>query len=100
MSLRPALTLLLLVASLLPAQAPRKAAPAEAPLAPVGKSKLKPVDINHATKNELQFMLKIDEALAAKIIANRPYKTKADLVTKNVMPLAQYQGLRKQVAAK
>lgn len=63
------------------------------------KGKLKPVDINHATKNELSFMLGIDEALAAKIVANRPYKTKADLVVKKVFSMELYQKLRKKVMA-
>jgi DNA uptake protein ComE-like DNA-binding protein len=63
------------------------------------KGKLKPVDINHAHKNELSFMLGIDEALAAKIVANRPYKTKADLVVKKVFSMALYQQLRKKVMA-
>jgi DNA uptake protein ComE-like DNA-binding protein len=64
------------------------------------KGKLKPVDINHATKEELSFMLNIDVALAAKIVANRPYKTKADLVVNKVFTMEQYQQFRKQVAAK
>lgn len=63
-----------------------------------GKSSLKPVALNSATKNEIGFMLKIPEALAAKIVAGRPYKVKADLVTKGVLTLEQYKALKDKVA--
>ncbi|HLP31435.1 MAG TPA: helix-hairpin-helix domain-containing protein [Geothrix sp.] len=99
-----------------PAPAPN-AAPAKAPEAsakpaaakakakasavePRTKGKLKPVDINHADPNEISFMLGIDAALAAKVVANRPYKTKAELVVKNVFTMELYQKLKNRVAAK
>lgn len=76
--------------------APKVKAPAVEPRA---KGKLKPVDINHAHPNEISFMLGIDAALAAKVVANRPYKTKADLVVKNVFTMELYQKLKSKVAA-
>lgn len=84
--------------------AAKPAAPAPKAKAPVveprTKGKLKPVDINHAHPNEISFMLGIDAALAAKVVANRPYKTKADLVTKNVFTMELYQKLKTKVAAR
>lgn len=83
-----------------PSKAQAPAAKSKAtPVEPRTKGKLKPVDINHASKNELSFMLGIDEALAAKIVANRPYKSKADLVVKQVFTMELFQKLRKQVIA-
>ena len=79
------------------APTPKTKAPA---VEPRTKGKLKPVDINHAHPNEISFMLGIDAALAAKVVANRPYKTKADLVTKNVFTMELYQKLKTRVAAK
>lgn len=62
------------------------------------KGKLKPVALNSATKNEIGFMLKIDSALAAKIVAGRPYHTKAELVTKGIISMEQYKTLKDKVA--
>lgn len=78
----------------------KPAASAKAPaVEPRTKGKLKPVDINHAHPNEISFMLGIDAALAAKVVANRPYKTKAELVVKNVFTMELYQKLKTRVAA-
>jgi len=106
-TLRPAAGLLaLILGSSLAAQAPAEPKPAAkagkakttAP-EPRTKGKLKPVDINHAHPNEIAFMLGIDAALAAKVVANRPYKTKADLVVKKVFTQELFEKLRKQVIA-
>jgi DNA uptake protein ComE-like DNA-binding protein len=61
------------------------------------EARARAVDVNHATKEELQKLPGITEALAAAIIAKRPYRTKADLVVKNAIPMDLYQTLRKQV---
>lgn len=58
------------------------------------------VDINHANKAELMKLPGVTDAYAAEIIAKRPYKVKADLVVKSVIPFALYQSLRRKVAAK
>ena len=86
-----------------PAARPKPAAPAAKPAAPSkatpAKGKLKPVDINHATKEQISFMLGVDVGLASRIVANRPYRTKADLVVKKVLSMEQFQALRKRVIA-
>lgn len=57
------------------------------------------VDLNAASKDELARLPGVDAALAAKIIANRPYLTKTELVTKGVMPAGPFASLRHQVVA-
>ncbi|BDU68211.1 hypothetical protein GETHOR_03120 [Geothrix oryzae] len=77
---------------------------ARAPKAPAAglrtKGKLKPVDINGAAKNELSFMLGIPEELAAKIIAGRPYHSKAHLLTRNIVSPEVYARIKDKVVAK
>jgi DNA uptake protein ComE-like DNA-binding protein len=60
----------------------------------------KAVDINRATTDQLKKLPGITDAYAEAIIKNRPYHSKADLVTKNILPMGLFQTLRKQVAAK
>jgi len=57
------------------------------------------VDINSASRKELKTLPGIGDAEAAKIIANRPYMTKSDLVAKNVLPLGPYLSLKTKVIA-
>jgi competence protein ComEA len=57
------------------------------------------VDINSASRKELKTLPGIGDAEAAKIIANRPYMTKSDLVAKNVLPLGPYLSLKSKVIA-
>jgi predicted DNA-binding helix-hairpin-helix protein len=72
------------------AQAADEAKPATAqpakpqPKASAPAKKPKPVDINSATAEQLKKVPGVDEALAEKIIKNRPYPTRAYLVTKEV----------------
>lgn len=63
-------------------------------------AKIKLVDVNSATKEELKKLPGISEAEADKIIAGRPYLTKAHLQTHNIISPEVYQGLRKLVIAK
>lgn len=67
-----------------------------------GKAKTagKWVDINSASKAELKSLPRIDDALAEKIIAGRPYKSKAFLITNKIIPPGAYQAIRDQVIAK
>ena len=63
-------------------------------------AKIKLVDINGATKAELKKLPGITDAEADKIIAGRPYLTKAELVTNNVVSSAVYANVRTRVIAK
>jgi competence protein ComEA len=58
------------------------------------------IDINRASKAELKTLQGVDEVLAAKIIAGRPYLSKANLVTHNILPAGLYMQLKQQIIAK
>jgi DNA uptake protein ComE-like DNA-binding protein len=60
---------------------------------------VKRVDINSASRKELKTLPGIGDVEAAKIIANRPYLTKTELVTKQVLPIGPYLSLKNQVVA-
>jgi DNA uptake protein ComE-like DNA-binding protein len=78
---------------------------ASAALAPHGhasapaakKPAAKPIDLNNATKAQLQTLTGIGEAEADKIIASRPYSSKADIVTKAGLPAGVYVAIRRQI---
>jgi competence protein ComEA len=57
------------------------------------------VDINSAGRKELMTLPGIGAAEADKIIANRPYLTKTELVTKQVLPTGPYMSLKNKVVA-
>ena len=86
------------------APAPKAAAPAPAqktaPAKPTAKPAAALVDINSATKEQLMALPGIGDALAAKIIAGRPYKTKAELKSKKVIPAATYAKISSKIIAK
>ena len=62
--------------------------------------KIKPVDINSASKAELKKLPGVDDAKADKIIAGRPYLSKAHLVTHHIIPLGEYIVLSKLIIAR
>jgi len=63
-------------------------------------AKVKLVNINGASKEELMKLPNVSEADAAKIIAGRPYGSKAWLVSHKILSEGTYYGLKGLVIAK
>ena len=63
-------------------------------------TKVKLVDINSASKAELKTLPHIGDSEADKIIAGRPYLSKAHLLTHNIVSREIYDGLKSKVIAK
>lgn len=110
-----------------PSKATPKAAPKPSPQAPAtSKSALKPevaaqsnvrsqmisqrkklepkykgpkTDLNGAPKEALMKLPEVTAALADKIIAGRPYLTKAHLITHDVIPYAVYDKIKDRIVA-
>jgi DNA uptake protein ComE-like DNA-binding protein len=57
------------------------------------------LDINTATADQLKALPGIDAATAQKIIAERPYHGKNDLVSKNIITKTEYDSIKDQIIA-
>jgi competence protein ComEA len=73
---------------------------------PAAKSEMKsdakkaPLDLNSASEADLKMLPGIGDAYAKKIVENRPYARKDELVKKKVLPAATYDKIKGQVVAK
>jgi DNA uptake protein ComE-like DNA-binding protein len=80
------------------------AAWAQAPKVPSAKDAksmaTQALDLNTASEAELKAIPGIGDAYAKKIVENRPYKRKDELVQKKVVPQATYDKIKDLVVAK
>ncbi len=92
-------------------QTPAVTAPApatSAPSAPAAAARSAPqatpqaalLDINTATKDELDKLPGIGAARAEAIIKGRPYKAKNELVDKKIIPETAYEGIKERIVAR
>ena len=91
-----ALFALSLISAMAGAQTAKK--PAKATTAAAANADL--LDINSATKEQLEALPGIGAAYSQKIIDGRPYAKKTDLLRKKVVPQATYTKIKDKIIAK
>lgn len=80
--------------------APSTMAPAAKPAPAATAPKAALVDINSATKAELDALPQIGAARSEAIIKGRPYKGKDDLINKKIIPQNAYDAIKDKIIAK
>jgi len=78
------------------AQGPAKAKDAKAAVTKTGPL----LDINSASVDQLKNLPGIGDAYSKKIVDNRPYSGKDDLVNKNIIPQATYDKIKDMIIAR
>ncbi len=82
------------------AAAPQAATKAAPKAAAAASAKTELLDINTAAANELDKLPGIGPAYAEKIIRNRPYRAKNELIAKKLIPGPTYEKIKDLIIAK
>jgi DNA uptake protein ComE-like DNA-binding protein len=80
-----------------PAPTGKAAAPSTMPAAAPSSSL---IDINTATKDQLEALPQIGAARADAIMKGRPYRAKSDLIDKKIIPQNAYDAIRDKIVAR
>ena len=80
------------------ASQPKRSA-ASAPVVNPIKGGLAPVNINTASANDLVLFLGLTKNMAEKVISNRPYRLRGELVAKQVVPKATFDVIKDRITA-
>ena len=65
-----------------------------------GWSRDKPLDVNHASKAQLESLPGVSVPAADRIIANRPYGRRDDLLSQGILTRREYERISDRVTAK
>lgn len=83
-----------------PASPPRAINPPAAKGATAKKSsqaRLAPINVNTASANDMVLFLGLTKEVADKVVKNRPYRIKGELVAKNVVPKVTFDAIKDRI---
>lgn len=73
------------------------APPPAMPQPPPPSAGVAPINVNTASPSDLVLFLGLTKDMAERVVANRPYKIKGELVAKNIMPKATFDLLKERI---
>jgi DNA uptake protein ComE-like DNA-binding protein/outer membrane murein-binding lipoprotein Lpp len=77
-----------------------KAPSAAQPRPAVPRGRATPVNLNTASSNDLVLLLGLSKAQADKVVTNRPYRIKGELVAKDVLPKAIFDTIKDRITVR